>query len=34
MMQRISRRELVQAQAALFVAIALQLVVWKINDEF
>jgi len=33
MKQRISRRELVQAQGALFVAIALQVVVWKINDQ-
>jgi len=32
-MMRISRRELVQAQIALFVAIALQLVVWKMNGE-
>jgi uncharacterized membrane protein len=33
MTQRISRRELFQAQIALFVAIALQIVVWQINDE-
>lgn len=32
-MLRISKRELIQAQIALFVAFALQLVVWKINDE-
>jgi uncharacterized membrane protein len=30
---RIARRELIQAQIALFVAIALQVVVWKINHE-
>lgn len=33
MLQRISKRELIQAQVALFVAIALQIVVWKINHE-
>ena len=33
MKQRITISELVQAQVALFVAIALQLVVWKINGE-
>lgn len=34
MLHRIARRELVQAQIALFVAIALQAAVWKINHEF
>ena len=33
MKQFISRRQLVQAQSALFVAILLQLVVWKTNGE-
>lgn len=32
-MVRIARRELVHAQIALFLAIALQLIVWRINDE-
>jgi uncharacterized membrane protein len=33
MILRIAKRELVHAQLALFVAIALQLVVWEINNE-
>jgi len=33
MLQRISWRELVQAQIALLVAIALQFVLWKMNGE-
>jgi hypothetical protein len=33
MVRHISKRELFQAQTALFVAIALQVVVWEINDE-
>jgi uncharacterized membrane protein len=33
MLHRIATRELIQAQIALFVAIALQVVVWEINDE-
>jgi uncharacterized membrane protein len=33
MAQLIAKRELVHAQIALFVAFALQIVVWKINDE-
>jgi uncharacterized membrane protein len=33
MTQHISRRELIQAQIGLFIAIALQALVWKINDE-
>lgn len=33
MMRLIARRELFQAQVALLVAIALQVVVWKINGE-
>lgn len=33
MTQHIARRELVHAQLVLFVAIALQVVVWKINNE-
>lgn len=33
MLQRIAKRELFQAQLALLVAIALQIVVWKINHE-
>jgi uncharacterized membrane protein len=33
MTQHISRRELIQAQIGLFIAIALQVLVWKINDE-
>jgi len=33
MLHRIAKKELVHAQIALFVAIGLQLVVWKINDQ-
>lgn len=33
MIRRLTRQELLQAQVALFVAIALQLIVWKINHE-
>jgi uncharacterized membrane protein len=33
MLHRITKRELIQAQIALFVAIALQVLVWKINHE-
>src|SRR5688572_4537613 len=33
MTQRIATRELLHAQLALFVAIALQVVVWKMHDE-
>lgn len=33
MVRMIARRELVHAQIALFVAIALQVVVWKVNGE-
>lgn len=34
MFHRIARQELVHAQIALFVAIALQVLVWEINHEF
>ncbi len=33
MVHHIGRRELVHAQIALFIAIALQVIVWKINDQ-